>query len=226
LLFDKTRERMVGAKTSMLAIVDGAGDGNAVAILKSRPRLDRDACLATLRRLFPDQNYDALSDGDLMDAYPRRGELCIACFPGLVLLAHDSLATSASDLDPRFLAFAGTRTMLHHVMISTVDAFAYGVWEQGRLCRSLAIDADNGVTEDIGMRRAFEEPFWSGQHGDEDLDEDYAGGIGFHPLEMAEAALLDLFGYQLEGFSGADEVQPETIPMMRFAPVKPWWKRW
>lgn len=210
----------MGAKTSMLAIVDG----DAVAILKSRPGLDRDACLATLRHLFPGQRYDALPDGDLMDTYPRRGQLYIACFPGLVLLAHDSLATSASDLDPRFLAFAGARTMLHHVMISTVDAFAYGVWEQGRLCRSLAIDADNGVTEDIGTRRAFEEPYWSGQLGDE--DDDYAGGIGFHPLDMAEAALLDLFGYQLAGFSGADEVRPESIPMMRFAPARPWWRPW
>jgi hypothetical protein len=62
----------------------------------------------------------------------------------------------------------------------------------------------------------------------EEPDPDYAGGAPFHPLELAEAGLLDLFGYQLEGFIGPDEVQPETVPLMRFAPTatKPWWKIW
>jgi hypothetical protein len=215
----------MGAKTSMLAIVDG----DPVAILKSNPVLDREACLATVRQLFPGVRYEPLPDGALDDTYPRNDELYVGCYPGLTILAHDSVVAEASGLDPRFLAFAGKRTMLQHIMISTVDAFAYGVWENGELRRSLSIAAD-GIAEDIGARRLFEEPFWAGEHLEEgeEPDPDYAGGAPFHPLELAEAALLDLFGYQLEGFIGPDEVKPETILLMRFAPTatKPWWKIW
>jgi hypothetical protein len=218
----------MGAKTTMLALVDG----DAVAILKSAPQLDREACLATVRQLFPGKRFDPLPDGDLSDTYPRNGELYVGCFPGLTILAHDSLVAEPSQLDRRFLDFANGRTMIQHVMISTVDGFAYGIWEKGELRRSLVIDADNGTTEDIGARRPFEEPFWAGEHRvedeDEERDENYAGGAPFHPLELAEAALLDLFGYQLEGVIGPDEVRPETIPMMHFAlaAAKPWWKFW
>jgi len=216
----------MGAKTSMLAIADG----DPVAILRSKPQLDRDACLATIRQLFPGMHFDPLPDGDLSDTYPRKGALYVGSFPGLTILAHDSLVTEPSALDRRFLDFAAGRTMIHHVMISTVDGFAYGIWERGELLRSFVIDADRGTTEDIGPRRPFEAPFWAGEHQDEEdpPSADYAGGAPFHPLELAEAALLDLFGYQLEGFIGPDEVQPETIPMMRFAvrAARPWWKLW
>lgn len=216
----------MGAKTSMLAFADG----DPVAILKSKPQLDRDACLATIRQLYPELRFEALPDGDLLDTYPRGGDLYIGCYPGLTILAHDSVISEASQLDRRFLDFANGRTMLQHIMVSTVDAFAYGIWEKGELRRSLSIDADNGINEDIGARLPFEAPFWAGEHMDEEdpPHPDYAGGAPFHPLELAEAALLQLFGYQLEGFTGPDEVQPETIPMMRFSvrAAKPWWKFW
>jgi len=216
----------MGAKTSMLAFADG----DPVAILKSKPQLDRDACLATIRQLYPELRFESLPDGDLLDTYPRGGDLYIGCYPGLTILAHDSVISEASQLDRRFLDFAKGRTMIQHIMISTVDAFAYGVWEKGALRRSLSIDADNGINEDIGARLPFEEPFWAGEHMEEGEQPDpaYAGGAPFHPLELAEAALLHLFGYQLEGFIGPDEVEPETIPMMRFAvaAAKPWWKFW
>jgi hypothetical protein len=215
----------MGAKTAMLAIADG----DPVAILKSTPPLDRDACLVTLRTLFPRERFTPLPDGDLSDTYPRGSNLHIGCYPGLIVLADDSVVTEASKLERRFLDFANGRTMIQHIMFSTMDSFAYGIWEKGALRRSLSIDA-NGITEDIGARRPFEEPFWAGERLEEGEvpDPDYAGGAPFHPLELAEAALLDLFGYQLEGVIGDDEVKPETIPMMRFARVaaKPWWKFW
>jgi hypothetical protein len=216
----------MGAKTAMLAIADG----DPIAILKSKPALDRDACLATLRTLFPGERFRPLPDGDLSDTYPRGSNLHIGCYPGLTILADDSVVTEASGLKRRFLDFANGRTMIQHIMFSTMDSFAYGIWKKGELRRSLSIDA-KGIAEDIGARRPFEEPFWAGEHRmeDDDADPAYAGGAPFHPLELAEAALLDLFGYQLEGIIGADEVKPETIPMMRFArvvAVKPWWKFW
>jgi hypothetical protein len=216
----------MGAKTAMLAIAEG----DPVAILKSQPPLDREACLATLRTLFPGERFTPLPDGDLSDTYPRGDNLHIGCYPGLTILADDSVVTEASQLQRRFVDFAKGRTMIQHIMFSTMDSFAYGIWEKGALRRSLSIDA-NGITEDIGARRPFEEPFWAGERLQEGEapDPGYAGGAPFHPLELAEAALLDLFGYQLEGIIGADEVEPHTIPMMRFARVvaaRPWWKFW
>lgn len=215
----------MGAKTSLLAFVEG----DAVAILKSAPRLDREASRAALARLFPGEVFEPLEDGSLFWTYPPKNEVMIGCFPGLTILADDSVVNNPANLDRRFLDFANGRTILQHIMISTVDAFAYGVWEKGELRRYLDMDADHGVNEDVGTRRAFEEPFWVGEHFDAEInDGEYAGGIPFHPLEMAEAALLDLFGYQLEGEIDAGQVQPETIPLMRFARVraKPWWKIW
>jgi hypothetical protein len=216
----------MGAKTSMLVIADV----DPIAILKSAPALDREACAAVLNELFPDDGFTPLPDADLSDTYPRGGDVIVGCFPGLTILAHESLIVEPSQLDRRIVDFAGGRTIFHHVMISTVDGFAYGIWDKGELRRAFAIDADNGIMEDIGNRRPFEEPFWSGAHLEEgeEPDPDYAGGVPFHPLDLAEAALLALFGYQLEGESGAGDVRPESIPLMRFAraPTRPWWKLW
>jgi len=209
----------MGAKTSMLAFVDG----DAAAILKSTPQLDRDACRAALAELFPGEKMTELSDGNLAFAYPPRKELMIACFPGLTILATRSIASEPSRLDRRYLAYARGRTILQHVMISTVDAFAYGVWEHGELRRGLSMDSDNGLGENIGQPRPFELPYWAGEHREEDAPDN---GLPFHPLELAEAALLDLFGYQLEGDIDPEQVDPETIPMMRFTRQTRWWKFW
>ena len=48
----------------------------------------------------------------------------------------------------------------------------------------------------------------------------------FHPLELGEAALVELFGYQLEGMMDPDALQPEQIPLVRFKRNRPRWKLW
>ena len=48
----------------------------------------------------------------------------------------------------------------------------------------------------------------------------------FDPMELGEAALLELFGYQLEGVIIPGGVKPETIPLAGFRRTKPWWKLW
>ena len=57
----------------------------------------------------------------------------------------------------------------------------------------------------------------------EDDDGNYP--FPFHPLELGEAALLDLFGYQLEG-EADQQVLPEDIAMMRFKRARSFWKFW
>lgn len=209
----------MGAKTAILAYVDG----DVAAILKTPPPLDRAAGLATLAALFPNQRWLPLADTNLIDAYPSRGEIRVGCFAGLTLICHHSIVTDASHLDAHFLAYARGRTMLQHTVVSTVNAFAYGVWEGGVLRRSLAMDADNGVSDDIGARRAFEIPYWAGAHRDE--DDNNENGIPFDPLDLGDAALFDLFGYRLEGAIGTEGVEPERVPLMRFV-CKPWWRFW
>ena len=47
----------------------------------------------------------------------------------------------------------------------------------------------------------------------------------FHPLELGEVVLAELFGYQLEGVMGESMLMPEKIPLLRYArtgPKKSW----
>jgi hypothetical protein len=102
-------------------------------------------------------------------------------------------------------------------MHSVVDWFACAIWEGGKLVRALSLSPDSGILEDIGPRRPFEEPYWAGKHpvGDPD-DGENAYPLPFHPLELGEEALLDFFGYQLEGVVDDTQLDAEEIVLMRF----------
>ncbi|EMI56274.1 hypothetical protein RSSM_02293 [Rhodopirellula sallentina SM41] len=85
--------------------------------------------------------------------------------------------------------------------------------------------------EDIGERLPFEIPFWNGVYPavDDEEKEDYP--FPFHPLELGEAALLNFFGYQIEGYADKNLIVPEEFPLVRLSRAansrgKPWWKRW
>jgi len=82
--------------------------------------------------------------------------------------------------------------------------------------------------EDIGAKLAFEEPYWAGQHpvGDGDDVEEGAYPLPFHPLELGEAALAALFGYNLEGMPDPALLDPETVALMRYKRSRSRWKFW
>ncbi len=213
----------MGAKTRMLMYADG----DPAEILRSGPKLDREASAALVPKLFPTSQYAAAEDENLLLAHPRGKKVLVGCYPGLTIIAADELAIDyPTRTAKRFLDFAQGRTVYVHVMDSVVDWFAYAVWKDGRWLRSLSVSPDSGVIEDIGERRAFEAPFWSGERpalGPDDDPNDYP--LPFHPLEMADAALEDLFGYQIEGYMDGEMLDPESIPLMAFTAVKkPWWK--
>lgn len=46
----------------------------------------------------------------------------------------------------------------------------------------------------------------------------------FHPLELGETALKELFGYQLEGLVDPALLQPESIPHMRYKRLRSRWE--
>ena len=184
----------------MLAYVDG----RAPDILKSNPPLDRAATAAMAAKLFPDEKLEPLGDGNLSDTSPPNNQVHAACFPGLTVIAAKEFAIDyPSRLPSRFLNAAGGQTVYLHAMHSVVDWFAYAIWVDGTLERSLSVSWDDGIVEDIGPKRAFEEPYWSGRHSVSiDPEKGEADSpLPFHPLELGEAALLELFGYQLEDLS-------------------------
>lgn len=82
--------------------------------------------------------------------------------------------------------------------------------------------------EDIGCRQPFEEPYRSGEYPAVDSDdEEDTYPFPFLPLDLGEAALKDLFGYQLEGCIDASLLEPESIPLIRHKRLRsPWWKFW
>lgn len=217
----------MGAKTWMLAY----SDGNAADVLRNYPNLDRAATAEAARQLFPAERLVPIEDGKLWQACPPEDEICVACFPGLTIVAAAEFGIdSPSQLDPHFIEYAKGRKVALHAMHSVVDWFAYAVWQEGRLVRSLSVSPDSGVIEDVGTRLPFEEPYWAGAHPAidpadmEDGEEPYP--FPFHPLELGEAALLDLFGYQIEGAAWEEAVDPDKIVLMRFKRGKPWWKFW
>jgi len=212
----------MGAKTWMLAYADV----NVRAALKARPVLNREATSRLAGDLFPDEKLEVLGEGTLSRTCPPDNELCIGSFPGVSIIAAKEFGTDyPSRLAERFLA-AGSGTIVLHAMHSVVDWFAYAQWIEGKLVRALSLSPDSGILEDIGPRLPFEEPYWSGQHlAVEDESDEYP--FPFHPLELGEAALAELFGYQLEGtLEPALLLDPDTIPLVRYKRSRSGWKFW
>lgn len=212
----------MGAKTWMLVF----SQGHPGKILKSKPVLDRAATLALAKRMFAAEKITYLSDGDLCYTCPADDELVFGCFPGLTIVAASEFASDLpSSLSKKFLDVLPGHSVYLHAMHSVVDWFAYAVWENGRLRRALSLSPDSGVLEDIGLKLPFEEAFWDGEYAAVDLEKDGDYPFPFHPLELAEAALHALFGYQLEGAVDDGDVAPEQICLMRFSRKKSWWRR-
>lgn len=219
----------MGAKTWMIV----CGDGNVTEILQAKPPLDRAATTALVARLFPSDKLTPIDDGDLSNTNPPNEEIVAGCLNGLYVVAAKEFGIDyPSKLDARFLAAAGGKPLYLHAMHSVVDWFAYAIWRDGKLVRSLSVSPDSGVMEDLGEKRPFEEPYWAGKHpavDPEDEDPESPYPLKFHPLELGEAALKDLFGYQLEGYVDQCPVQAEEIPLMQFKRSKlskPFWKFW
>jgi hypothetical protein len=215
----------MGAKTWMLVLADS----NARDALAAKPSLDRRATQKLADSLFPGEKLEPIGDGDLSYTCPPDDELHIGCFPGVSVVAAKEFGIDyPSKLHQRFIAAGGNGTVTLHAMHSVVDWFAYAMWANGKLVRSLSLSPDSGIMEDIGQPLPFEEPYWSGAHPavDDDEDED-AYPFPFHPLELGEATLKDQFGYQLEGYIDASLLEPEPIPLVRYKRSRsPWWKFW
>jgi hypothetical protein len=222
----------MGAKTCLVAQFDS----NARRILADNPALDQAATASLVASLFPNTSFGTPRNADLSYTYVPDETVVAGCFPGLRIVVTSEVAIDRPSLLPeKYITKTGTTVL--HAMHSVVDWFAFAVWEDGVLRRSLSVAPDNGVIEDVGDRLSFEMPYWEGAHPAVDPEEepdDYP--LPFHPLELGEAALREFFGFQLEGFVDPTLFEPERVSMLRFdvgspakAPGKAkevWWKFW
>lgn len=72
----------------------------------------------------------------------------------------------------RLSTAGGNGVVTLHAMHSVVDWFAYAMWTNGKLVRSLSLSPGSGIPEDIGQRLPFEEPYWSGEFPALDSEEE------------------------------------------------------
>jgi hypothetical protein len=205
----------MGAKDSMLFYAGG----EIRPILASAPALDRDATRVLVRRLYPAYQAE-IADGTLLEeAHPEYDRIYAGCFPGLAgVCTSDAALDQPSQLDQRFLAEARGRTVYLHAMHSVVDWFAYAVWSgDGTLRRALSLSPDSGIMEDIGPPLEFEQPYWPGERPLAAAGNQGSYPFPFHPLELAEAALRALFGFNYEGRVRDDDIDLERIVLAGFA---------
>ncbi len=211
----------MGAKTWMLVY----SDGDPRDTLVRRPPLNRDASARLARSLFRPSRLISLNDVDLGDTQPRDGNIHIGCFDDVAVIACEEIAIDyPSQLPGRWLD-RGPRVVTLHCMHSVVDWFAFAQWREGVLTRSLSVSNDHGEIENIGKPFAFEVPYWAGDYPMEVWpDDDGENMLPFHPLDLGEAALLALFGYQLEG-DGSAPLDWSELPLLAFSRRKSFLQR-
>ena len=214
----------MGAKTWMLVYADG----DARTLLRNQPSLDVDASLRLATSLFPEEKLAQIGRGDLSYTCPPDDEIHVGQFHGVAVVAAKEFGSDhPSKLPERFLSLAPFPNVSLHAMHSVVDWFAFAQWDRAKLVRSLSLSPDSGIIEDFGSRLPFEESYWSGQHPALDPEEDPTSyPFPFHPLELGEAALRAMFGYQIEGLLDRSLLEPESVPLIRLKRSRSWWKFW
>ncbi|MFF3639341.1 DUF6928 family protein [Streptomyces sp. NPDC002250] len=203
----------MGAKTAVLAYADDA----IADLLQDVSTSEIDGAMALVARVRPGHRVDA--DGEeaweLADAlYPPEGTVCALSASGLDLVCdQEVMVDRPSELPQHLVAASRGRRLYLHAMHSVVDWLAFAVWDDGKLVRSLSLSPDSGVIEDIGERLPFERPYWEGRHPVEPFapfEDEEPYPLPFHPLELGERALLEFFGFYVEGFSDEEDA-PEPV---------------
>lgn len=215
----------MGAKTALLAFVDG---GLPAALRKAgqsqRAESGASEAEAVVRRLSPGYAVTPISGGTLLeDCYPPDDVAFAAVLPDAVLLCDRRLvARTPSEFPQHLLAEADGRRILLHSMHSVIDALTFAVWEDGKLIRSLSMSPDTGVVEDVGEPYPFERPFWAGGRPVTSAFPDRGPyPLPFHPLDLGEEALRDLFGFVVEGRPAPGDVDADMISLHGFSVADP-----
>ncbi len=200
----------MGAKTALLAYA--AKD--PVESLRRAREFDPAATRALVAATHPGWEGTTSSDGDLFDdCYPPKGTVYAGSFPGIdILCDRDVMDYLPSEFPARYLDAAAGRRVILHAMHSVTDTFAYAIWENGDLARSLCLSPDDGIVENIGDPLPFEAPYWAGEHPAGD-----GYPLPFHPLELGgDAALRAFFGFIIEGRRQPADIDAESVKLAGF----------
>lgn len=214
----------MAAKRSMLVY----SEGNAKEILKSQPELDREASIELARKLFPSKKFTPIEDGNLCFSNPYKDQLYVGSFPGMTVVSSDAIVLDYPSRLPQSLINTDLGNTLYlFAMHSAVEWFAYAIWKNGTLVRSLSVSGNDGqILEDIGPRQPFEEFHWSEGHPlFENPEEENCSPFNFNPLDLGDAALKEYLGYRIKGYSDASHIDPKKIPLVGLQKL-PWWKIW
>jgi hypothetical protein len=187
----------------------------------------REAAKALLHRIYPDWQIEPYEGADAVSelsesVYPQEDIAYAACFPGLEILCDRNVMTDyPSQLPQHYLDAARGRTIVLHAMHSASDAFAFALWKDGELVRSLGLSPHGGISEDLGERLEFEETYWAGEHPVQPATPGWSGSdaypLPFHPLALGQAALRALVGFVIEGRREPGDIDAITVPVHGFA---------
>jgi hypothetical protein len=201
-------------------------NGDPKEILKREPRLNREISIQLAHTLFPSNKFMPIEDGNLRFTPPPKNRLYIGSFPGMTVVSSDSLALAYPSRLPHALINADLGNTLYlFVMHSVAEWFAYAIWKNGTLVRSLSVSGTEGrILEDIGPKQPFEELYWSEVHPlFSDTEKENYSPFHFNPLDLGNAAFKEYLGYQIEGYSDSSHIDSEKIPLVGLQKL-PWWK--
>ncbi|GAA0613479.1 DUF6928 family protein [Kribbella sandramycini] len=110
---------------------------------------------------------DAVATGSIgldLAVWPEAGISCVAKLYAHEIFSSRELAIyRPSELADWVGRIADARAAAAVFMHSAEDWAAFAIWGGGELIRSLRMNAEHGIIEDVGDRRAFEAPFWDGE---------------------------------------------------------------
>jgi hypothetical protein len=208
----------VGWKTAILMACEGVPAGS----LRAPGTLDQAATADLVASAYPGWTATPTDGLSLHDAvYPPPAIAYAGRFPSAdIICDREFMLDYPSRLPPHLLALGANRTLILHAMHSVVDFFAFAVWENGRLVRSLSMALGGprpGIMEDLGTPLPFEQPYWDGQHP---IGEGYP--LPFYPLDLADpTATRALFGFSLGGPPGPGEIDADGIRLAGFTVPAP-----
>ncbi|MDW6061024.1 hypothetical protein SAZ11_27170 [Streptomyces sp. FXJ1.4098] len=208
----------MGAKTGLLVFADG----DVPNLLRQVGAADLRRTSAMMRRLYPGWTIEESAGSNLCEGvYPPDGTAYAASWPGVEIVCDRHVMIDfPSRLPEHLIAASAGRRLILHAMHSVVDWFAFAVWCDGRLIRSLSLSPDDGVIENIGDPFPFELPYWSGERPADVVpwpgEEKEPYPLPFHPLDLGEDALRALCGFIQEGCPEPDDVDADGIELHGF----------
>jgi hypothetical protein len=188
--------------------------------LRQLPRADAERTAPLVAEIFPGYQVEPVQGWPLEEStYPDDDVAYALSAPGIDIMCDQRfMLDKPPELPAHVLDVAAGRRVALCAMHSVSDWFAYAVWANGELVRSLSLSLPHRIVEDIGEPLEFEQPFWARRQAATDRSR---GALGFHPLDLGQQAMRFLFGFALEGRPEPDDVDAAQITMLGYRVTDP-----